>query len=77
MNKKTRKTNLSEVIVQNEIVFWILAILLSAATVGFFLIPFLIAPSSPNPTIPPMSYLSILFFFLCFWLIKKKTEPHK
>lgn len=77
MTKKTPNKNLLHLVLHNELLFWTLTSLLSAATIGSFLIPFLIATPSSNREIPHFSYVAIVFFFLSFWLVNKKTASKK
>lgn len=77
MTKRKTNKNLWQLIVHNELLFWVLAISLSAATIGFFLIPFLISTPSSGRDVPLLSYVSIVFFFLCFWIVNKKTMSKK
>jgi hypothetical protein len=63
--------------IRHRALFWTATILSSIASLAFFLVPFFMRGPQLNETVPPLSYLSILFFFLCFWLLNKRTEIRK
>ncbi len=73
MKKKKQSKSLWRLLILNHFFFWLLIIFVSIAAIAFFLVPFLVGGSSYSREIPPLSYISIFFFVLCFWLLNKKT----
>jgi drug/metabolite transporter (DMT)-like permease len=73
MTEHGRKKYFWKSIILNNKLFSFVVVLLSLASISFFLIPFLVK-SSHATEVPPLSYISIVFFFLCFWLLNKKTK---
>ena len=77
MVKKAGSKKTWQSFILNDALFWPLMVLTSIAFLGFFIIPFLFRSPSLSIDVPLLSYVSILFYFLCFWLLNKKTEPKK
>jgi uncharacterized membrane protein YhaH (DUF805 family) len=73
MQKKTKFDHFCQRIIKNGLLFWMLTILSSIGSIVLFLIPFFIREPIYSEKVPPLSYLSIGFFFFCFWLLNKKT----
>ncbi len=57
----------------HDVIFWFLIVLILVSAIGFFLVPFILRGPSDSKDVPLLSYVSIVFFILCFWLLNKKT----